>query len=129
MIDWYSEKLQELESSSQVLIYIYSTRSSSVSEKVASSSIISSSNSAQYDFEKHPEQRDGSLHRSLSIQSGRPNISNVITSFVEAADKSDRIAVTACGPDNMMSVTRRTVAGCIKPEGPSLELHCEQFGF
>lgn len=47
-------------------------------------------------------------------------------------DKSktgDRIAVAACGPDGLMQITRRTVADCIRVDGPSVELFLEQFGW
>jgi hypothetical protein len=89
----------------------------------------SSKDSAEYDMENHPKQMKYAVRRTTSIQSGRPDIANIITSLIQTADKSDRIAVAACGPDTLMAVTRRTVAGCIKPDGPSVELHCEQFGF
>lgn len=151
MIEWYPKELQELEASPLVTLLIHSTRSSSTSslndpkaqsysppialgdsEKApisASSLATSSSNSAEFDVEKHPEKIDNIASRKLSIVAGRPSISNLITSLAESADSNDRIAVAACGPESMMSVTRKTVAKCISPNGPSMELFCEQFGF
>jgi hypothetical protein len=37
--------------------------------------------------------------------------------------------VAACGPDSLNWGVRRTVAGLIRVKGPSVELHCEQFGW
>jgi hypothetical protein len=48
---------------------------------------------------------------------------------VEKADPHDRIVVAACGPESLMETARRTVARCIKADGPHLDLHCQQFGF
>jgi Ferric reductase NAD binding domain len=81
-------------------------------EKAASSS--NSSSSPRYPFE---------------IMSGRPDVVNIVTEIVDRADKNESIAVAACGPDSLMQITRKTVARNIRGEGPSLEFHCEQFGW
>ena len=153
MVKWFSKELQELQSSPIVMLRIYCTRASSQSclngsfsqssstalphsgtEKTPISSCASSrptsvKDSSNFDLEKHPENVTFSSPRRLSIKSGRPDIASIITEMLATADKHERLAVAACGPDSLMQVARQTVARLIKPEGPSLELHCEQFRF
>ena len=53
----------------------------------------------------------------------------LIKDVVAKADDNDRIAIAACGPEGLMSCVRKTAAECIRVKGPSVELHCEQFGW
>jgi hypothetical protein len=153
MIDWFAKELLELQSSPLVTLRIHSTRNSSASslnipicrlssdslplQDIEKSSLPASEttspvtlrNSLEPDREKHPEGANTLPRRTLSVQSGRPDVANIIYSLVETSAKHDRIAVAACGPNSLMKVTRKTVARCIRPDGPSLELHCEQFGW
>ena len=64
-----------------------------------------------------------------NILSGRPDVKAQIQDIVSKADKVDRIAIAACGPDGMMTTVRKTAAACVKINGPSIELYCEQFGW
>lgn len=149
MIEWYATELEVLEASSFVTLHIYSTRSS-LSSAITPSSRLSladpekssfqdsrntppetpiSPADSDYDPEKHPDVPFESSRPSRVIASGRPHITQFINQTVEKADINDRIIVTACGPDSLMQTARKTVAGCIKADGPSLELYCEQFGF
>jgi hypothetical protein len=48
---------------------------------------------------------------------------------VRNAGEIDRIIIAACGPDGLMKNVRRVAADCITVKGPSVELHCEQFGW
>jgi len=63
------------------------------------------------------------------VEFGRPNLSNVITEVVKSADKQDLVGVAACGPTELMRVVRNAVATNITLAGPSVSLHCEQFGW
>lgn len=153
MIEWYATELEVLESSPLVTLHLHATRSSSSSpttpisystrnsvvdaEKSSPQSNVNSSsdtppspnNSDNYDLEKHPEATFQSPRHSRVIETGRPQIAHFITRMVEEANIDDRLVVASCGPDSLMQATRKTVAGCIKIDGPSLELHCEQFSF
>lgn len=59
----------------------------------------------------------------------RPDIENMIRTAVKNANEKDRILIAACGPDGLMRMVRGTAADCISARGPSVELHCEQFGW
>ncbi|KAH8601638.1 ferric reductase NAD binding domain-containing protein [Bisporella sp. PMI_857] len=66
---------------------------------------------------------------SLEVVSGRPNIDALVRSLVESAGAHERVAVASCGPDAMMKDVRRVTASVTRVSGPSVELHCEQFGW
>lgn len=66
---------------------------------------------------------------SLDVKHERPNIVALITDAVDKANKKERIVIVACGPPGMMKTVRRTTADCISVNGPSVELHCEEFGW
>jgi ferredoxin-NADP reductase len=69
------------------------------------------------------------LNTSLTVRSGRPDISTLITEIVAGSEKHERVVVAVCGPSSMMQDARRAVAQNIKVDGPSLELHSEHFGW
>jgi hypothetical protein len=82
------------------------------------------------DIEKRlPYQTTTASNNHLDIKAGRPDVPSIVREIVDKADDSDRIAVAACGPDGLMQITRRTVADCIRVDGPSVELFLEQFGW
>lgn len=112
------------------------TRSSSLSLEgvkkksgVSESILISPRVSEDADLEKEPSSSSLSLYSSLTINQGRLDIASIIEDIVAKADRYDRIAVAACGPDSMIQVARKSAAKNIRVDGPSLELHCEQFGW
>lgn len=59
----------------------------------------------------------------------RPDVSAVIRGVVDTATPDQRVLVIGCGPDGLMAEVRNTTASLIRPAGPGLELHCEQFGW
>ncbi|KAF8250580.1 hypothetical protein K440DRAFT_653467 [Wilcoxina mikolae CBS 423.85] len=60
---------------------------------------------------------------------GRPDISAIIGSVVSSSEQRNTVAVGACGPSELMRVARNAVADNITLTGPSITLHCEQFGW
>ncbi|KAI5799111.1 ferric reductase NAD binding domain-containing protein [Peziza echinospora] len=61
---------------------------------------------------------------------GRPDLSEIVKGAVGAAEERDMVAVAACGPVELMRVTRNAVADSIGlVGGASVTLHCEQFGW
>jgi hypothetical protein len=68
-----------------------------------------------------------SLHH--AVTRGRPDAATLIREAVDATPRHRRVLVAACGPAGMMRAVRDTAADCIRPDGPGVELHCEQFGW
>ncbi|KAH8667412.1 ferric reductase NAD binding domain-containing protein [Tricladium varicosporioides] len=66
---------------------------------------------------------------SLDIAPGRPDVSGLIKDVVARSNKEDRISIAACGPASLMDAVRKTATNSISVNGPSIELHCEQFGW
>lgn len=62
---------------------------------------------------------------------GRPDVESLVKGYVAAAESREKIMVSACGPAELMDVTRRTVAGLVGDggEGPAIDLHLEQFSW
>ena len=67
--------------------------------------------------------------RPHNVTEGRPDVAGLIREAVEASEPQEKIMVAACGPSSLMDTTRSTVAGCITASGPSVAIHCEQFGW
>ena len=65
----------------------------------------------------------------MDVRPRRPNVDRIIDDAVEQSDPRDRIAVAVCGLERLMKVARQTVARNIKPEGPNLELPCEEYAW
>jgi hypothetical protein len=157
-LSWFAKELTELQSSPLVTIHLHTTRSSSPyftslegqdTPSPSSPTImddekhipdVSSSRNPLYDIEKHPSAPTSPISpatttnpwdstSSLSVIPGRPDVESLIKEVVRKAGDGDRIAIAACGPDGLMRTVRNTAAACIKIKGPSIELHCEQFGW
>lgn len=60
---------------------------------------------------------------------GRPDIAAIVKRTVSEAEERDLVAVAACGPVELMRITRNAVADSIDLKGASVTLHCEQFGW
>lgn len=65
----------------------------------------------------------------VAIHYQRPDIEAIIRTTVSDTHSDHQVLVLGCGPDRLMKKVRNTTASCIKSEGPSVELHCEQFGW
>jgi hypothetical protein len=131
-LTWFSSHLKTLASSPLVTLKIHSTSppSTPVSQlepKTGANSIVTAE--SDHDLEKADVSINSWPFGLVNLQHGRPKVADCIKQTVESASKSDRIAVTACGPNEMMLETRRTVAGCISANGPAIELHSEHFGW
>ena len=64
-----------------------------------------------------------------SFLPGRPDAATAIREAVSSTAWSQRVLVAACGPPSLMTAVRNATAQCITSDGPSIELHCEQFGW
>ncbi|KAI5923191.1 ferric reductase NAD binding domain-containing protein [Camillea tinctor] len=65
----------------------------------------------------------------LPIIRGRPDTEMLIKEAINSVGKDQRVLIAACGPAGLLKVVRNTTAGCIRVDGPAVELHCEQFGW
>ncbi|KAF7561286.1 hypothetical protein G7046_g2853 [Stylonectria norvegica] len=59
----------------------------------------------------------------------RPDVPQLIRTAVEKTSKDERVLIMGCGPESLMTAVRNTTVDCIRRDGPSVELHCEQFGW
>ncbi|KAG5953070.1 hypothetical protein E4U53_007039 [Claviceps sorghi] len=69
------------------------------------------------------------LENGMMIKYQRPDVAELIREAVGETAAHERILVSGCGPARLMDVMRETAADCIRPDGPSIELHCEKFGW
>jgi NAD(P)H-flavin reductase len=65
----------------------------------------------------------------LNITSGRPIVGHLITAVVAKAGEREKVAIAACGPQGLMKAVTRAAVGVMGVNGPSVELHCEAFGW
>ncbi|KAK2596642.1 hypothetical protein QQS21_006263 [Conoideocrella luteorostrata] len=65
----------------------------------------------------------------IPINYQRPDVATIIREAIGDTSVDERVLVTGCGPAKLMHLMRETTTDCIQAEGPSIELHCEQFGW
>ena len=83
----------------------------------------------EVDDEKRPTAGRTASSASSVLLAGRPDVAAQIRDAVRTTPKDKRILVAACGPNALMTVVRNTTASCIEADGPSIEMHLEQFGW
>ncbi|RPB03421.1 hypothetical protein L873DRAFT_1860210 [Choiromyces venosus 120613-1] len=64
-----------------------------------------------------------------SVLPGRPDLGAIVRGAVTRAEWRDAVGVGACGPTELIRVARNAAAENITVGGPSVLLHCEQFGW
>ncbi|KAG8425914.1 hypothetical protein J3459_008607 [Metarhizium acridum] len=67
--------------------------------------------------------------RNIPIKYQKPNITALIRDVVGGTHPEERVLITGCGPSQLMDLMRETTAESIRSDGPSIELHCEEFGW
>jgi predicted ferric reductase len=141
-ISWFSKELEILQKCPNVNLILHTTRagtvtttSSSASSTIGADREKTSPDAAATALSADPEKSDlsasayGDIPSGLVLNPGRPNVSELIRNAIQAAGKDERIIVSACGPHDLMNITRKTVAKEIGSCGKSVELHCEEFGW
>ncbi|KAF3921014.1 hypothetical protein ABW20_dc0110571 [Dactylellina cionopaga] len=71
---------------------------------------------------------DGTMGRSY-FEFGRPDMNLIVKEAIKNASQHDLVSIGACGPTHLMRCARNATAAVITPGGPSISLHCEQFGW
>ena len=104
-------------------------QTSSRMEKGMGGQVQSSSRSVR-SVKSEASQAEAPSHmHSIPILYERPNVTGIIRGAVEDTPSNRRVLVLGCGPDGLMKKVRDTTASCMRSDGPSVELHCEQFGW
>ena len=67
--------------------------------------------------------------RRIDVQFTRPKIAGLLDEAFQGAVSSERVLVMACGPPGLRDQVRGSTAQRIQTAGPSVELHCESFGW
>lgn len=66
----------------------------------------------------------------ILIRNKKPDVTAMIKKSIHETPSDKSVLVMTCGPERLMSEVRAATVACIKEtDGPSVELHCEQFGF
>lgn len=60
-----------------------------------------------------------------NIQKGRPDVFNLVTSCISQCGSESRVGIGACGPTQMIQMTRNAVSQETYDAGPSITLHAE----
>ncbi|EFX01008.1 ferric reductase transmembrane component 5 [Grosmannia clavigera kw1407] len=64
-----------------------------------------------------------------NIRYEKLRVAETIESIVSTIGNGQRVLIAACGPTGLMKDVRTAAAACIRPEGPSIELHYESFAW
>ncbi|KAE8443730.1 hypothetical protein EG329_001410 [Mollisiaceae sp. DMI_Dod_QoI] len=154
-ISWFQKELAELQTSHRVNIILHATRPGSIAESPSPISPVDEEKALSFKeasippkspdlaLPDDPEKDD--LHHtrtsqrhiehawdstaSVNILPGRPDVDSIVRRVLAETPDDERVVIAACGPDALMWNVRKTAASCINVKGPSVELHCEQFGW
>ncbi|KAJ3497316.1 hypothetical protein NLG97_g1999 [Lecanicillium saksenae] len=158
LLSWYANHLQTLGSDPRVSIHIFVTKGRDALESSGNSmtesedgrpcgspttheispTIISSASSSSGDPEKgivaiqHSDLTSMSridAYSGFPITWKRPDVPAMIQGVVAESARHQSVLVMGCGPSSLMTQVRNTTAECIRSDGPTVELHCEQFGW
>lgn len=155
--EWFLSQLQTLRADSRVTVRIFATREAGVelgpAETAGGKSIshcVSSdsegsispptpvascpSSLVSTDTEKAAmcilgRQNDPLSIHDIPVTPGRPDVAVMVDEEMRKSSADQNVLVLGCGPDAMMAQVRNATASCIRPNGPAVELHCEQFGW
>ncbi|KAJ6443383.1 Ferric reductase-like transmembrane component [Purpureocillium lavendulum] len=90
----------------------------------------SSTNSLRSEKSQRSDTNDAPMRISgIPILYERPDVSAIIHQAIDGTPAQKHALVLGCGPHGLMKQVRNTTAECIRTKGPSVELHCEQFGW
>ncbi|PHH89912.1 hypothetical protein CDD83_4975 [Cordyceps sp. RAO-2017] len=80
------------------------------------------------EVQPQPQRRPAHIH-GIPIAYERPDVPALVRAALAQTPAHRRAVVLGCGPGALMKQVRNTTAASIRPEGPGVELHCEQFGW
>ncbi|CAG8151932.1 unnamed protein product [Penicillium olsonii] len=128
-LEWFGKELQELRESGKVNLHIYVTQGDlekSIEVESLHAADGSSSESSVPDPEKGFSINEASTKDDLQgIRKGRPDLEAHIASLIEPCAAESHIGVGACGPANMLNITRKALSRSIYDSGPSISFHTE----
>ncbi|CAG7920457.1 unnamed protein product [Penicillium olsonii] len=128
-LEWFGKGLQELRESGKVNLHIYVTQGDlekSIEVESLHAADGSSSESSVPDPEKGFSINEASTKDGLQgIRKGRPDLDAHIASLIEPCAAESHIGVGACGPANMLNITRKALSRSIYDSGPSISFHTE----
>ncbi|OLN96666.1 Ferric/cupric reductase transmembrane component 2-like protein 3 [Colletotrichum chlorophyti] len=132
ILSWFSAHLERLLQHPNFSVSLFITdeplssrRDRPVSTEGPRSSRLSDSDTEALRFKESDVQNAFSP----SLNYGRPDVAAVIRRAVEESTPAQRVIVMGCGPQRLMQELRNTTASEIRTKGPSVDLHCEQFGW
>lgn len=153
LLGWYKEHLWTLSRDSRVSVHIYVTKGTqpfrtgppSVTESERrrfDGEITSTNNSSASSVSGDAEKTAASVHESVAesdmdlntfagspITWKRAEVPSIIRGVVSETSKDQSVLVMGCGPSALMKQVRNTTAECVTVSGPTVELHCEEFGW
>ncbi|TQV93913.1 Ferric reductase-like transmembrane component [Cordyceps javanica] len=152
ILSWYASHLETLSKDGRVSVHIFVTkgRDNSGSSEYptretgkgrmddfamspsSSRANASSASSMSGDAEKNITtvvDFDMNSYSGIPITWKRPDVPGMIRGVVSGATRKQSVLVMGCGPSALMKQVRNTTAACIWSDGPSVELHCEEFGW
>ncbi|KAF3025525.1 hypothetical protein E8E14_009135 [Neopestalotiopsis sp. 37M] len=83
-----------------------------------------------------PHDLNGPVHGSKQLDSGiwtlsygKLRLEMVLVDLVAGTNAHQRVLIGVCGPSGMTATSRDVVSTLIQSDGPSIDLHCESFGW
>ncbi|CAG7972845.1 unnamed protein product [Penicillium salamii] len=130
-LEWFGKELQELRESKKINLHIYVTQGD-LEKSIEVESLHAAGDSSSASSVQDPEKGFNANEPSASLppmltRKGRPDIEAHLASFIDACAPESRVGVGACGPANMLGITRKALSHSNYDNGPSITFHTEEF--
>jgi predicted ferric reductase len=130
-LSWFASEIAILKAAPNVSVSIYVTGSSQLYLEKGNNRSIGSGEKVNSPVATNDA--PGSISNALfpleDCETKRPDILAIVQETISSASKDETVAIGACGPTGLINSSRNATAKNIRPGGPRVELHCEDFSW
>ncbi|KAK7423746.1 hypothetical protein QQX98_000936 [Neonectria punicea] len=69
------------------------------------------------------------LNDHFKIKYEKLNVEDTVCELMESIGVDERVLIAGCGPPGLMKDIKTVAGRCIRTNGPSIDIHCEDFGW
>ncbi|KAJ5267628.1 hypothetical protein N7478_010436 [Penicillium angulare] len=123
---WFENELSELQDSPYVNLFIHVSQGDELGRDASDTSSVEST-AANSEMEGNKEKLATESRPLSPVRKGRPDVLRLVTDCISQCPPGGRVGVGACGPMKLLRATREATSQKAFDDGPSINLHTEEF--